>query len=107
MKNVKKIGLIIFLVFIFAFQIIYLKSSGGGHQIDKFYHFSVLFILCFLFFINGFSLKNSFFLCVLCGILMELIQIPIPYRDANFFDFLVGAGGSGFFVLSYSLLKSN
>ncbi len=98
----KKLLLIFFLIFIFIFQILPLKSSSDNILgIDKIVHFSFYFILMFLFSINNFSLKKAFLFSFLYGVLMEIVQIPVPTRDCSGYDLLANLGG----ILTFIAIK--
>ncbi|MCD6539963.1 MAG: VanZ family protein [Candidatus Omnitrophica bacterium] len=90
----KRIILITFLVLIFIFQILPLSSSSRVKNLDKVVHFSIYFILTFLFVWNGFPFWKSLILSIGYGILMEIVQIPVPVRDVSFYDFLANCLGA-------------
>lgn len=98
----KRILLIIFLAGIFAGQTLPILPSSEVKNLDKLLHFLIYFLLTFLFYWNGFSLKKSVIFSIGYGALMEVFQIPLPLRDFSLFDFLANCGGAfGFWGLFF------
>jgi len=94
MKMYKRFILITFLILIFILQVIPVAASSEVSNLDKVVHFFIYFFLTFLFFWSGFSLKKSIVFAISYGILMEIVQIPLSYRDFSFYDFLANCLGS-------------
>jgi len=90
----KRFILIISLILIFILQVVPVAVSSGVNNLDKVMHFFIYFFLTFLFFWNGFSLSKSVIFAILYGILMEIVQIPVPTRDVSFYDFLANCLGA-------------
>ena len=86
------------LVIVFVFSVIHVvyPPVAGG---DKIKHFLTYFLLCFLFYWNGFSLTSSLLLSISYGAFLEIVQYFIPYRECSLFDILANAGGAGLFCL--------
>ena len=99
----KRAILIVFLILIFIFQILPVAVSSGIKNLDKVAHFFIYFFLTFLFCWNGFFLLRSFLFSVGYGLLMEIVQIPLSYRDFSFYDFLVNCLGALSFLGVYWL----
>jgi len=99
---IKRVLLVFFLIFIFIFQILPIRSSSQIIGLDKIIHFIFYFVLMFLFSVNNFSLKRAFFYSFLYGILMEIVQIPVPTRSCSFYDLLANLGG----ILTFLIIKT-
>jgi len=102
----KRTILISFLLGVFIFQTLPISAPSKIIGLDKIVHFFIYFFLTFLFWWNNFSLKEAIIYSILYGILMELVQIPIPKRDVSFFDFLANCLGTFTFVVSLKYTKT-
>ena len=97
-KSYRRVILITALIAVFVFQILPVKNPSPVKGIDKIVHFFIYFCLTFLFWWNGLSLFKSVIFAILYGILMEIVQIPVPTRDVSFFDFLANCLGTFAFL---------
>jgi VanZ family protein len=104
-KFFKKVTLISFLLIVFIFQTLPISAPSKIIGLDKIVHFFIYFFLTFLFWWNDFSLRKAIIYSIFYGILMELVQIPIPQRDVSFFDFLANCLGTFTFLLIKFLNK--
>jgi hypothetical protein len=101
--RVSKIFLISFILALLIIQIIPLPVSEGGFPLDKIYHFITAAILTFAFWKAGFSLTKTFFSASIVEGFGETIQIPISWRSASFYDFLVELGA---IIIAVILIQS-
>jgi len=85
----RKIFLISFILVLLVIQIIPLPPSKGGFPIDKIYHFITAGLLVLAFYFARYSLLKTFLFATSLEGLGEAIQIPLSWRNASFYDFLV------------------
>ncbi len=97
----KKIILVIALIFIFIFQTIPVTGVPAIKGLDKVAHFLIYFFLTFLFYWNGFILSKAVICSISYGILMEIVQLMAPGRELSFYDFLANCIGSLLFFVSH------
>jgi len=71
--------------------------SAAGE--DKISHFLIYFLLCFLFYWNGFSLVLSLVFSICYGVFLEIVQFFLPFRTFSFLDILANSLGAGLFCL--------
>ena len=88
-KEYTKVFLVSLILILFAIQLIPLPPSKKGFPLDKIYHFITAGLLTLAFYFARYSLLKTFLLATFFEGLGEAIQIPISWRSASFYDFLV------------------
>jgi len=100
------VGYVAFMVLVFLVPVPTIPLAEGNH-VDKLVHFGIFLGFALLLYIDRAS-KMVWILLISFGFAggIELVQWFLPYRDADWWDFLAGAAGAGLGVLLVSVVEA-
>jgi VanZ family protein len=100
------VAYVAFMVLVFLVPVPTIPLAEGNH-VDKLVHFGIFLGFALLLYIDRAS-KMVWILLISFGFAggIELVQWFLPYRDADWWDFLAGAAGAGLGVLLVSVVEA-
>ena len=95
---------VLFLLLLFLLPLPTTPLAESRH-LDKLVHFGAFMVFALLFYVDRHrKLGWTFLLSVAFAGAIELIQWTLPYRDADWLDFMAGVAGAALGTLSLAVL---